>query len=190
MGKMSEIRTGNVMPVEFSHRLKEGDLRSCATKVEFISGMRRFPGAVSVITTNWEGKRFGLTATAVCSLSAEPPRLLACVNLTGASFAAIRSAGAFAVNSLTIDQLSVGTAFAGQPDGGKDRFEDGSWSESANLGVPTLDDANCAFECVVSEIIDSGSHGIIIGDVVSVPHKRAGAPLIYNDGVFCGLLRL
>ncbi|WP_299452255.1 flavin reductase family protein [uncultured Pigmentiphaga sp.] len=42
--------------------------------------MRRIPSAVAIASTSYDRERRGLTATAVCSVSAEPPQLLACVN--------------------------------------------------------------------------------------------------------------
>lgn len=42
--------------------------------------MRRLGAACTVIASMKDGVRVGLTATAVCSVSAAPPRLLVCVN--------------------------------------------------------------------------------------------------------------
>ena len=50
------------------------------TPQSFIQGMRQLALGVTLITTAHEGRWAGLTATAVCSVSAEPPQLLACIN--------------------------------------------------------------------------------------------------------------
>ena len=47
---------------------------------DFREGMRQLAAGVTIVTTSIGDQRIGLTATAVCSLSAEPPMLLACVN--------------------------------------------------------------------------------------------------------------
>ena len=47
---------------------------------DFKEGMRQLAAGVTIVTTAVGERRNGLTATAVCSLSAEPPMLLACVN--------------------------------------------------------------------------------------------------------------
>ena len=46
----------------------------------FKKGMRHLAASVTLITTRYGDLRGGLTATAVCSVSAEPPQILVCVN--------------------------------------------------------------------------------------------------------------
>ena len=46
----------------------------------FKIGMRQLAAAVNIITTTHNGEKEGLTATAACPVSAEPPQLLVCVN--------------------------------------------------------------------------------------------------------------
>ena len=87
-----------------------GDLVSTA---EFVQAMGQHVASVCVITTQMGGERFGLTATAVSSICAEPPRLLVCVNKSGLTHHKIVAAGRFGVNVLGDDQEKVGKAFAG-----------------------------------------------------------------------------
>ncbi|MGH7756899.1 MAG: flavin reductase family protein, partial [Vulcanimicrobiaceae bacterium] len=42
--------------------------------------MRHFPTGVSIVTTSADGVPKGFTATAIASVSAEPPMVLVCVN--------------------------------------------------------------------------------------------------------------
>lgn len=46
----------------------------------FRNGMSRLAGACTIVTSCHDGERARLTATAACSASAEPPRLLVCLN--------------------------------------------------------------------------------------------------------------
>ena len=46
----------------------------------FKAGMRKLALGVALITSATPGRRFGLIATAVSSVSASPPTLLVCVN--------------------------------------------------------------------------------------------------------------
>jgi flavin reductase (DIM6/NTAB) family NADH-FMN oxidoreductase RutF len=148
--------------------------------------MRALAGAVTVLATVHAGRRWGLTATAVCSLSAEPPRLLACVNQGGASFAAFQASRTFAVNVLADGQFTVAERFAGRDGGAGDRFSTGAWHEGV-LGLPVIAGAAGTFECRVAEIIDAGTHAILIGDVAAVRTSDDGRPLLYCDGRFTGL---
>src|SRR3712207_9377151 len=60
-----------------------------------------FATGVTVITASEDGTRFGSTASAVSSLSLEPPMLLVCLNHSSATGQAIERVGHFAVNILS-----------------------------------------------------------------------------------------
>ena len=51
----------------------------------FRDGMSRIAATVHLITTDGPAGRAGLTATAVTSLSADPPMLLVCIKIGGNS---------------------------------------------------------------------------------------------------------
>lgn len=151
---------------------------------EFLAAMRQLAGAVSIVTTRHGARRAGLTATAVCSLSIEPPRLLACVNKSAGAHDHIGAGGRFCVNVLGVQHVNLAQRFAGALGiEGEERFADGAeWSELAT-GAPVLADALAAFDCRVHQAIDSASHTIFIGDVERTA-DNCGAPLIYLDGTY------
>src|SRR5450631_1475084 len=60
---------------------------------EYLSAIAHHVSSVCVITTEVGGERFGLTATAVSSVCAEPPRLLVCVNKSGLTYEKILAIG-------------------------------------------------------------------------------------------------
>ena len=53
----------------------------------FRAAMARFPGAVTIITARHGSERRGITATAVCSVTADPPIVWLCVLLAIPGFA-------------------------------------------------------------------------------------------------------
>ena len=59
----------------------------------FKKGMRHLAASVTLITTKVQDQRGGLTATAVCSVSAEPPQILVCVNKSASAHDPIGEAG-------------------------------------------------------------------------------------------------
>ncbi len=79
----------------------------------FIQGMRQLAAGVTLITSAHGGRRSGLTATAVCSVSAEPPQLLVCINQRAETYVTVQRSGAFAVNLLASDQHRLAEIFAG-----------------------------------------------------------------------------
>jgi len=179
--------------VPVRHALPADARGDAVAPAAFRAGMRALAGAVTVLTTALDGRRAGLTATAVCSLSAEPPRLIACVNRRGASYAAFADSGVLCVNVLSSGQADVAQRFAGAgppgPAAGADRFAAGRWHAGEATGAPVLAGAVGAFECRIAEIVEAATHGILVGDVVRV-HAPADAdahPLLYADGRFATL---
>ena len=145
----------------------------------FRACMRQVPGAVTVVTTVHQGTRGGLTATAVCSVSADPPQMLVCVNRSSSAEAVIAAAGRFGVSFLSHEQEPVANAFAASLD---DRFDHAEWTELGS-GVPLLQDAAAAFDCVVVQMIQAGTHTIFIGAIVSAV-ARDVPNLMYKAGAY------
>ena len=148
---------------------------------DFLAGMRRLAAGVAIVTTRHGDLRAGLTATSVCSLTAEPPRLIACVHHRADAHDLILAAGAFAVNLLRPEHGRLADHFGGR-DGsrGPARFGLGGWTVGAT-GMPILGDAAAILECRLVEAIPAGTHSILIGEVEIVrDDKRAGA-LVHHD---------
>ncbi len=149
---------------------------------DFIAAMRQLAAGVTLVTTAHRGRRAGLTATAVCSVSAEPPQLLACINHALEAHDAIRRAGVFAVNVLASHQRPLAERFGGVVDlHGGDRFDAGTWIELAT-GAPVLDPCLAAFDCVVAEAVPASTHTIFIGRVEAVRARPDLSPLLYAEG--------
>ncbi|WP_246812333.1 flavin reductase family protein [Microvirga sp.] len=69
--------------------------------------MRPLAGGVTIIATEHEGRRTGLAATAVCSVSADPPTVLICINAGASAHEPIRESGRFSVNLLARGQDDI-----------------------------------------------------------------------------------
>ena len=152
----------------------------------FRTGMSRLGGACTIITSSHEGERAGLTATAVCSVSAEPPRLLVCINRNVRAHQIITSGGTLGVNVLDVCHQSLAMRFAGMVDGvfGDDRFLEGNW-ECGVSGVPILRDALVSFECKVIEETTSGTHSIFLCEVIDVgTSEDSSSALVYFNRNF------
>ena len=143
-----------------------------------------FTTGVAVITTRHEGHDHGMTASAVASVSLEPPMLLVCANMRAPTQAAILAAGAFAVNILGEGQDAIAQRFA-RPH--PDKFT-GLACHRGTLGLPLLDEALARIECEVADSVVGGTHRVFLGAVCDA-HVDAGAPLAYYRGRF-GRLRL
>jgi flavin reductase (DIM6/NTAB) family NADH-FMN oxidoreductase RutF len=151
----------------------------------FKHAMRHLCAPVNIVATEHEGARFGLTVSAVNSLTATPPRLLACINIAGRSFRAISAARCMSVNVLAEDQSALARRFAGQTDApGDDPFAGAHW-DKLETQAPALVDAVVVFDCTVADMFVTHTHAIVIGDVRAVRVDPSRAPLLYFDGTFC-----
>lgn len=151
----------------------------------FKAAMRNLASGVAVITSVQNGQRGGMTATAVCSLSAQPPQLLVCVNRRASTHGLITESRKFCVNLLADRHAPVAAVFASEATWDQ-RFEAGRWI-SLSTGAPVLSDASAAFDCEVVERIDSATHSIFIGRVVDVWATPDAAPLVYFQSGFAAL---
>lgn len=156
---------------------------------DFCKGMRHLAGACVVIASGSDNERAGLTATAVCSITADPPRLLICVNRNVRAHQLITRAEAFSINVLGQDQEPIAKRFAGMVEGvvGEQRFEQSNWA-SGVTGVPVLEDALVSFECRLVEVIPASTHDLFIGEVVGIQSQQEqDGPLVYFNSKFAAL---
>lgn len=162
-----------------------------ASAADFRLGMRQLAAAVNVITTAHDGSRAGMTATAVMSLTADPPQIGIAVNRNNASYHAITAAKAFAVNVLSHSQADVAGLFAGaQGIRGEERFTTGAakWG-TLETGAPVLLDCAATFDCEVVQEVELSSHTLMIGLVQGIRVEPTTTPLLYMDGAWASLVR-
>ena len=148
----------------------------------FKQAMRRLAGGVTIVTVTHENERHGTTATAVTSLSLDPPSLLVCFNKDTRLHGLLGRSGHFCVNLLHNDNIAVSKAFA-SPLPSEQRFAVGDWRMTAEE-PPYLADAQASIVCAKDREIDYGTHTIFIGRVLSVRTREDVAPLIYCDGSY------
>jgi len=149
---------------------------------EFKAAMRRIASTVTVVTSTSGSAMNGMTATAVCSVSATPPCVLVVINRTNRSHALIESAGIFAVNVLSEDQEHLAQHFALKSD---NPFGDIDFHRGMT-GAPVLQGCVASFECVVESQTRSGTHSIFVGRVVNTAERRE-PPLLHTNGGFVKL---
>jgi flavin reductase len=146
---------------------------------EFKSAMRALASAVSIVSTTHDGRRFGMTATAVASMSMSPPSLLVCVNQAASLHAPLLASGVFCVNILHAWQSGLAQTFGNRQVA--DRFAHGAWLLDERA-MPYLADAQASIFCDVDDIHAYGSHTVVIGKVYRVGMRAPVHPLLYQDG--------
>lgn len=148
---------------------------------DFKKAMRRLASTVTIISTaDTNGNRYGMTATAMNSLSMDPPSLLICVNHNASIHTPLVGRGRFCVNVLTTDHEDLVGTFSGKLKGDA-RFQVGEWRSEAT-GMPYLDGAQCNLFCDIETEIPFGSHSIIVGRLTDVRVEEEIRPLVFADG--------
>ncbi len=157
---------------------------------DFRLAMRRLAGGVSIISSFGPDGPLGVTATAVTSLTAEPPSVLCCLNRSLELETAVKDTGRFCVNMLRADHHDLAKRFAGMHGvRGSAKFEQGNWTILPS-DVPALCDSLVSFDCRVGEILEVGTHSIFVGLIDDVHFGESGDPLVYCNGAFAGLAPL
>lgn len=148
-------------------------------KTAFRNAMRRFASTVSIISVQSGSERHGTTATAVTSVSLDPPSLLVCINQDSRLHEFLRKEERFCVNVLQVGNLPVSRAFSSAISS-VERFAHGDWQ--ADHGIPYLADAQANLFCVREVEVPYGSHTIFIGRVFDARVRNDIRPLLYRNG--------
>lgn len=151
----------------------------------FKAALRHLASGVSLITTvDASGAPMGMLATAVSSVTAEPPTILICINHTATMHGALMDSRKFCVNFLAIGNNAVAQRFTGGIPR-EERFAEGAWEVLAS-GAPVLGDAHASLDCEISEITEMGSHSVIFGRVLAAKVAAEGTsePLVFHNRAY------
>ena len=146
--------------------------------------MSAFPSGVVVLTAFGEdGQPRGLTVSAFCAVSLDPPLALVCVDKTSNTLPAVKHTGGFTANILAAGRDQIARRMATKL---TDKFDGLSWSRpGGSAGGPILRDDIAAYAvCVLRETIDAGDHWILIGLVTAGSHFHDVTPMVFQRGSY------
>lgn len=149
----------------------------------FLSAMRTVANSVTVVTTNGPAGLHGATVSSFCSVSADPPTLLVCLNKEGGTGTAIRENGEFCINILPGDAAQVAKHFASHDTDKTGTLKGKDWQSGINGYSPVFRGAT-AFVCSLSQVVEATSHYVLLGRVVDATVGEKD-PLIYLNQRFC-----
>lgn len=141
----------------------------------FRRALGRFASGVTVVTAFDGSQRAGLTVSAFCSVSLNPPYILICIDNLSQALPVIQRAGGFAVNFLAADQAHLAAHFASKMD---DKFAAIPW-RSGPSRHPLLENTLGWLECITAHQISAGDHTIFIGQVEAADVDETREPLLY-----------
>jgi flavin reductase (DIM6/NTAB) family NADH-FMN oxidoreductase RutF len=145
----------------------------------------RFASGVTVVTAlDQSGHDLGMTVSAFCSLSLDPPLILFCVDHSASMYESLKTVPGFIVNILSESQEPLARRFSG-PD--PNRFDGIGFARGVS-GVAILDDVLGYLECKRVAVNPGGDHSIYVGEV-EVARSKEGRPLLYYRGGYAQLER-
>ena len=131
---------------------------------DFRDGMARLAGAVNVITTDGAAGPAGFTASAVCSVTDQPPTLLVCMNRASFAHRFFVENKVLCVNVLAADQQALSALFANRDVTMAQRFDQAPWRR-LQTGAPALDVALVSFDGEIIQVHEVGSHSIFFAEL-------------------------
>jgi flavin reductase (DIM6/NTAB) family NADH-FMN oxidoreductase RutF len=143
--------------------------------------LRRMVTGVTVITTEEDGRPWGMTVSAFTSVSLEPPLVLVCLNRSTATAGHVAHRGRFGINVLAAHQseLSGRCARPGTP---KFLATDDIAPHLPGWSSPRVEGALVAFDASVESQLVAGTHAVVIGRITHMAAASAGGPLLYGAG--------
>ena len=165
----------------------ETEVQMPASPDDFKAALGRFASGVTVVTLGGE-EDHGMTASAFCSLSIDPPLVLVCVKNGNTTHGKLLEAKGFGVNILGADQKDLSNRFAGWGfPKDQDKWADLEISRGAVSGAPFLPGALAHLDCSLYGTRDGGDHTIFIGQVEnadSFGERESLDALLYFAGAY------
>ena len=149
--------------------------------------MASFPSGVVVLTAFADDSLpRGLTVSAFCAVSLQPPLALACIEKTSNTLPAVQRAGSFTANILAAGREHLARRMATKL---SDKFDGIAWRRPESThGGPILEDDCAAYAvCTLKETIEAGDHWVLIGEVVEGAHREGVAPMVFSRRGYFGL---
>ncbi len=148
-------------------------------KAVYRDAMARLGAAVNVVTTLGADGPRGFTASAVCSVTDDPPTLLLCLNRSSDNHDPLKASGILCVNTLAASQEHLSPMFAGLTDVPQaERFSGDEWA-TLQTGAPVLEGAVVSFDCTISSVTEVGTHTVFFCAVRAIQFGTAHEGLIY-----------
>jgi len=155
-----------------------------ADRQNFREAMSRLGAAVNIITTTGPNGDAGFTASAVCSVTDNPPTLLVCINRQASQHDYIKSTGILCVNVLAHEHQELSPIFAGAGDVPMaERFALTKWLRLAT-GAPALESAAASLDCKIDQIVEVGTHSVLFCVVRAIHLGTASSGLIYHGRAY------
>jgi len=142
--------------------------------------MASFPGGVVILTAFGDDHQpRGLTVSAFCAASLDPPLALVCIDKKSNTLPAVQHTGGFTANILAAGREQLARRMATKL---TDKFGGIAWHRpESKIGGPVLKDDTAAYAvCTLRDTMEAGDHWILIGLVTEGHHVEGVTPMVFT----------
>src|SRR5437868_10911587 len=152
----------------------------------FRAALGRFSSGITVVTARdpERGRDHGMTVSAFCSASLEPPLVLVSIGHEATMYDLLCRESQIGISILSAGQEALSRRFA---DPESDRFDGVGYARGEN-GVALIDDALVHLECHILARHEAGDHTILVC-AVERAEAHDGRPLLYYRGGYAPVER-
>jgi flavin reductase (DIM6/NTAB) family NADH-FMN oxidoreductase RutF len=154
--------------------------RGVIDRGRFREVMASFPSGVVVLTAfGADGRPRGLTVSAFCAASLDPPLALVCIDKTSNTLPAVQHTGGFTANVLAAGREQLARRMATKL---SDKFDGIEWRQpEPREGGPVLRADSVAYAvCTLRDTIEAGDHWVLIGLVTDGAHEPDRKPMVFT----------
>ena len=143
---------------------------------EYRDAMAAIAEQIHLVATAGEAGRRVVAATAVTSVSDQPPTVLICLNRGVPANGIFLQNGVFSISTLGEQHRGLADACSGRMGADQEmRFAMAEWERHVT-GAPILADAIATFDCEIIETLDMATHHVIFGRVRALGRQAGGRP--------------
>jgi flavin reductase (DIM6/NTAB) family NADH-FMN oxidoreductase RutF len=153
----------------------------------FRKAFRRHAASVVVVTyIDSTGAPRGMTATAMCALSVDPPSLIVCIDRATRTHEEVMRHRTFAIDMLAANQRRISVHCARR--GADKRLRDAWLGDVPPGDPPRIAGAVGHMVCTIESALDAFTHTVVVARIQSIWLDPADPePLIYHDGQYTRL---
>jgi flavin reductase (DIM6/NTAB) family NADH-FMN oxidoreductase RutF len=131
-----------------------------------------------VVTSAHRRTLAGCTCVWVSRAAFAPALMSVCLAPTRHTFEVIKAGGRFCINVLGESDLDLARTFGFNTGYESDKFADVAWHKGKS-GAPVLDTAVSFIDCKLTQIIESGDHRLVLGEVLDANVQSTEPPAVY-----------
>ena len=143
----------------------------------FKDALSNWASGVTIVTSRIGALQSGMTVSAFCAVSAQPPQVLCCTNHESTTDSVIRQAKSFSVSILARQQERLSELFADE--NREDLRFEGLDCSLGVTGCPRIPGALVYLDCSVAQVLEAGTHMIYVG-LVEAAEINDRVPLIFH----------